>query len=191
MTLLPVDGSLVKENIVIRSRRDVMNIQWWSGRSGVLAIGCPGDGGLTIWELQPYLDQLRPSRSKGAKKNQLPVKPQQQPMSLLYTSANYTVHNFYCSEPIFPMASTKFYLLFGGDRTGQLNMLPVSDDKFESLHITHTAPITGVAAVSYFSILKNLLVFQWFNGISVIHIRTHVLYYRPILVYSHLHVITP
>ena len=136
-----MDGSLVKEHIVIKSKRDVMNIRWWYGRCGVLAIGAVGEGALTVWDLQPYLNQIRRSSK--------PVY-QQQPISLHYSSANYTVRGFHCSEPIFPMASTTFYLVFGGSRGGELNMLPVGDDKFVSLDVQHTCVITGVAAVSYF-----------------------------------------
>ena len=156
MTLLPVDGRMVKENIVIRSKRDVMNIHWWSGRCGVLAIGATGEGGLTIWELQPYLDQLRPSKStKGAKIKQPSLKPaaRQETISLLYTSANYTVNNFHAAENFFPLASTRFYLLFGGGCGSDLNMLGIAESKHVALHVEHTGIITGVAAVSlYFSI---------------------------------------
>ena len=141
---------MVKENIVIRSKRDVMNVHWWSGRCGVLAIGATGEGGLTVWELQPYLDQLRPSQSKETKKNQSSLKPavQQETISLLYTSANYTVNNFHWSENLAPMASTRFYLLFGGSHTCELNMLGIGENKYVSLHVEHTGIITGVVAVS-------------------------------------------
>lgn len=144
-----MDGSLVKEHIVIQSRRDVMNIHWWNGRRGVLAVGATGESGLAIWHLQPYLDQLRLS-AKEAKKSQFPI--QQETVSLMYTSANYTVSDFHCSENLFPMASTRFYLLFGGDYTGQLCMLPVEDNKHVLIDVKHTGIITGVAAVSYFGI---------------------------------------
>lgn len=144
---------MVKENIVIRSKRDVMDIHWWSGRCGVLAIGAIGEGGLTVWELQPYLDQLRPSKSKEAKKNQSSLKPavQQGTISLLYTSANHTVSNFHYSENIAPIASTRFYLLFAGGHTCELNMLGIGESKHVSLHVEHTGMITGVAAVSCIS----------------------------------------
>lgn len=177
-----MDGSLVKEHIVIRSKRDVMNIQWWSGRCGVLAIGATGEGGLTVWELQPYLDQVRSSKTKAEKKRHLPAKPvgQQPHISLLYTNASYTVSNFHCSEPFFPMASTTFYLLFGGSRDTELKLLPVGDSKYESFHVEHTAAITGVAAVSYFKYFSDLMVFY-------IHMVFH---HRPSLVCSHVHVIS-
>ena len=157
--MLPVDGSLVKEHIVIRSKRDVMNIRWWNGRCGVLAIGATGEGALTVWELQPYLDQLRPSKSK-EKKKQLFTKPvvQQQIVSFHYTSANYTVCDFCCSEPVFPMASTTFYLLFGGSQKPELNMLPVGESKHVSLHVEHSSPITDISAVSYFNISSVFLI---------------------------------
>lgn len=154
MTILPTDGSLVKENIVIRSKRDVMNVQWWNGLCGVLAIGAAGQGGLTVWDLQPYLDQLRPSKSKDTRKRQLPTRPavEQQTVSLMYTSANQTVSKFYCSESSFPMASTKYYLLFGGSQGAELNMLAAGDDKHVSLIVEHNGVISGIIAVSISSI---------------------------------------
>ena len=163
-----MDGSLVKEHIVIKSKRDVMNIRWWYGRCGVLAIGGVGEGALTVWELQPYLSEIR--RSKSTKSVD-----QLQPVSLHYTDANYTVHGFHCSEPTFPMASTTFYLVFGGSRGGELCMLPVGDDKYVSLDVQHTCVITGVAAVSYFNISSDLMVFNVFHyRLSMVCSRAHV-----------------
>ena len=147
-----MDGSLVKEHMAIQSKRDVMNIRWWYGRCGVLVIGAVGEGGLTVWEIQSYLHQIRRS-SKSTKL---------QPISLHYTSANYIVRGFHCSENFFPMATTTFYVVFGGSRGGELNLLPVGDDKYESLHVEHTCIITGVAAVSYFNISSYLLVFTMY-----------------------------
>ena len=60
------------------------------------------------------------------------------------------------------MATTTFYVVFGGSRGGELNLLPVGDDKYESLHVEHTCIITGVAAVSYFNISSYLLVFTMY-----------------------------
>lgn len=178
-----MDGSLVKEHIVIRSKRDVMNIHWWSGRCGVLAIGTTGEEALTVWELQSYLDQLRPLKPK-EKKKQLFTKPvvPQQPISLHYSSANITVNDFHCSEPVFPMASTSFYLLFGGNHKAELNMLPVGNNKFVPLRVEHSSPITGISAVSYliFQVIK------WYFGYT-----NYVLHYRLSLVFSRAHVISP
>jgi len=136
---------------VIRSKRDVLNIQWWNGLCGVLAIGAAGQGGLTVWDLQPYLDQLRSSKSKEGKKKFTAV--EWQTVSLMYTSANQTVSKFHCSDSCFPMASTKYYLLFGGSQGGELNMLAAGDDKHVPLHVEHGGPITGIIAVSYFTYL--------------------------------------
>ena len=130
-----------------------MNVHWWNGRIGVLAIGATGEGGLTVWELQPYLDELRPSKSEETRKKRLSLKPatkQPETVSLLYTSANYTVSNFHFAENYCPLSSTKFYLLFGGSQGNELNMLSIGENKHVALQVEHTGIITGVAAVSCF-----------------------------------------
>ena len=159
-----------------------MNIHWWTGRCGVLAIGATGEGGLTIWELQPYLDQLRPSKSEEAKKKQSSLNPavRQETISLYYTSVNYTVNNVHCSENFFPMASTRFYLLFGGTQTCELNMLGIGENKHVSLHVEHIGMITGIAAVSCISSI---------SSISCAH--TCISHYRLILVYLRVLVTSP
>jgi len=149
LTVLKVDGSLIKEDIIIRSRKDVMNIQWWVGLCGVLAIGATGDGGITIWELQPYIDEIRTRH--GAKKpprtaSVTPFDPKQT-VVLSYTSASQSVKNFNTYETFCPMASTKHYLLFAGGGDNKLHLLTPGESIPLAVVVEHKLPITGVIAV--------------------------------------------
>jgi len=153
-----VDGSLVKEDIIIRSKKDVMNIQWWVGLCGVLAIGATGDGGVTVWELQPYIDNIRAKH--GAKKHPFTMVATpygKEIVSLSYTSANQTVNGFNTYETFCPMASTKHYLLFGGSGDNRLYLLAPGESVPLGVVFEHKLPITGVIAVRCVCHKKRLL----------------------------------
>jgi len=126
-----------------------MNIQWWVGLCGVLAIAASGDGGITVWELQPYIDEIRARH--GAKKPPRTTVAKlfdpKQTFVLSYTSASQSVKNFNTYETFCPMASTKHYLLFAGGGDNKLYLLAPGESVPLTVVVEHRLPITGVIAV--------------------------------------------
>ncbi|XP_065887237.1 uncharacterized protein [Dysidea avara] len=151
LTVLKVDGSLIKEDILIRSRKDVMNIQWWVGLCGVLAIGATGEEGITVWELQPYIDQIKAKQRAKKPPHTAAATPfgTKQTISLPYTSASQAVKNFNTYETFCPMASTRHYLLFAGGGDNRLHLLAPGESVPLAVVVEHRLPITGVVATDF------------------------------------------